>query len=279
MQNDLRVELVYYRLCGKNIFKAHIEKAELLSKIGEKISDDLLCDISIKENNKSFLHELEKNIIPNGYEYMDYWLRGLISDYVKRKSVENGDTPYYAEYYVSWINNTRLVISNQYPVIQKWCDEYEKLIVNNTTNNIMETNNKNIFIVHGHDKEMKLEVKDYVSSDLDLNPIVLNDLPNQGRTIIEKFEFYSKTTEFAIILLSPDDIGGKGIDSLQKRARQNVLFEFGYFVSMLGRDKVFALLKDEVEKPSDIDGVLYIPFNNDWKFNLLKELKNAGAPV
>lgn len=279
MKSDLHVELVYYRLCNKNIFNSHIEKAKVLFNIGEKVSEDLLCDISIKENNKSFLHELDKNIIPNGYEYMDYWLRGLISDYVKRKSVQNGDTPYYVEYYVSWLNNTRLVINNQYPVIQKWCDEYEKLIVNNITNNIMETNSKNIFIVHGHDKEMKLEVKDYVSSDLDLNPIVLNDLPNQGRTIIEKFEFYSKSAKFAIILLSPDDVGGKDMGSLQKRARQNVLFEFGYFVSMLGRDKVFALLKDEVEKPSDIDGVLYIPFNNDWKFNLLKELKEAGAPV
>lgn len=278
MQN-LHIDLVYYRLCDEEMFYSSIERAKLLFEVGKEIPNNLLCNISIERNNKFFLKELESKMISKGYEYLDYWLRGLISDYVKRKSIEEGDTPYYSEYYKSWLNNTRLVINNQYPIIQKWCDEYEKLIDNNKINNIMEASNKNIFIVHGHDKEMKLEVKDYVSSELKLNPIVLNDLPNEGKTIIEKFEFYSKTTEFAIILLSPDDVGGKDTNTLRKRARQNVLFEFGYFVSMLGRDKVFALLKDEVEKPSDIDGVLYIPFNNDWKFSLLKELKHAGVPV
>lgn len=136
-----------------------------------------------------------------------------------------------------------------------------------------------VFIVHGHDNVMKLEVANYISSELKLQPIILNDCPNKGKTVIEKFEEYSKDVCFAIVLLSPDDVGGINKDDLKGRARQNVIFEFGYFVSKLGREKVCALCKDEIEKPSDINGVLYIPFNNNWKFNLLKELKIAGIPV
>lgn len=139
--------------------------------------------------------------------------------------------------------------------------------------------NKNVFVVHGHSKMMLLEVTNYIASELHLNPIVLSLLPNNGMTIIEKFEHFSSDVQFAIILLSPDDVGGIDENHLKGRARQNVIFEFGYFVAKLGRNKVCALLNQDVEKPSDIDGVLYLPYDNHWKFNLLKEIKNAGVPV
>lgn len=279
MQN-LHIDLVYYRLCDKEMFYSSIERAKLLFEVGKEIPNNLLCNISIERNNKFFLKELECKIISKGYEYLDYWLRGLISDYVKRKSIEDGDTPYYSEYYISWLNNTRLVINNQHPTIQKWCDEYESLIKADQTNNIMKDDgNKNVFIVHGHSKMMLLEVTNYIASELHLNPIVLSNLPNNGMTIIEKFERFSSDVQFAIILLSPDDVGGIDENHLKGRARQNVIFEFGYFVAKLGRNKVCALLNQDVEKPSDIDGVLYLPYDNHWKFNLLKEIKNAGVPV
>lgn len=136
-----------------------------------------------------------------------------------------------------------------------------------------------IFIVHGHDDEMKFKITNYVSVELNLHPVILNDCPNEGMTVIEKFEKYSEDISFAIILLSPDDVGGKNIDDLKGRARQNVIFEFGYFVAKLGRKNVCAVYRNEIEKPSDIDGVLYVPFDDNWKYNLLRELKNAGLSI
>lgn len=138
-----------------------------------------------------------------------------------------------------------------------------------------------VFVVHGHDKEAKESVARFVEK-LDLHAIILHEQPNEGRTIIEKFEDYSNVG-FAIIILTPDDIGGpRNKPGKQKpRARQNVIFELGYFVGKLDRSSVCALYKEDVEMPSDYDGVLYIPLdaNDAWQLKLAKEIKQAGLPV
>ena len=114
---------------------------------------------------------------------------------------------------------------------------------------------------------------------LGLEPVILHEQANLGRTIIEKFEDHAHVG-FAVALLTPDDAGSlQGEENSSKpRARQNVIFEFGYFIGKLGRERVCALVKGDVEKPSDYDGVLYISLNdpNDWKIELIKELKAAG---
>ncbi len=116
---------------------------------------------------------------------------------------------------------------------------------------------------------------------MELIPIILHEQPNAGLTIIEKFENYSDTV-FAVILLTPDDTC---IDDGSKkrilRARQNVIFELGYFIGKLGRQRVCALYKEGVEIPSDFQGVLYIPLDSKgaWKFELSKEIKQAGIDV
>ena len=112
-----------------------------------------------------------------------------------------------------------------------------------------------------------------------LEAVILHEQANNGKTIIEKFEENSDVS-FAIILMSPDDLGKqKCAVDLNPRARQNVIFELGYFMGKLGRSKVCALVKDSVEKPSDIAGVLYIDFNNGWKLELAKELKTSGFEI
>ena len=140
---------------------------------------------------------------------------------------------------------------------------------------------KNVFVVHGHDNETKETVARFLST-IGLQPIILHEQPNQGRTIIEKFEDYSDAA-FAVILLTPDDIGGPRTtkDAQQSRARQNVVFEFGYFLGSLGRANVCALTRGQIELPSDYSGVLYLPLDPDgaWKFKLVKELKAAGLEV
>lgn len=137
---------------------------------------------------------------------------------------------------------------------------------------------KSIFIVHGHDNEMKESVARFIER-LDLNAIILHEQANLGLTIIEKFENYSDECDFAIILLSPDDIGGTNNDGskLSPRARQNVIFELGYFFGKLGRKKVCTLIKSDIEKPSDYNGIVYLNYDvSHWKIQIVKELKTAG---
>ena len=87
---------------------------------------------------------------------------------------------------------------------------------------------------------------------------------------------------FAVVLLTPDDLGrAKTASEDQPRARQNVILELGYFVGLLGRDKVCALLKGGIEMPSDYVGTVYINWDaaNAWKLELAKELKAAGYDI
>ncbi|NNJ85391.1 MAG: nucleotide-binding protein, partial [Gammaproteobacteria bacterium] len=101
-------------------------------------------------------------------------------------------------------------------------------------------------------------------------------------TIIDKFEQHAASAEFAIALLTPDDVGTLQGDEKdwKPRARQNVIFELGWFLGRLGRGRVCALKKGDVEKPSDYQGVLYIAMDSDaWRTRLVKELKSAGFDV
>ena len=144
-----------------------------------------------------------------------------------------------------------------------------------------KTKNKpKVFIIHGHDDAVKVSVARFLEK-MGFDAKILHELPNQGRTIIQKFDDESKSVSFAIGLLTPDDVGGKNEGSLKPRARQNVIFELGYFRGLLGAGKVLAIVKDKVETPSDYDGILYTPYDSGsaWQLALCKELKAAGFEV
>lgn len=120
---------------------------------------------------------------------------------------------------------------------------------------------------------------------LGLEPIILHEQRNMGRTIIEKFEDEASDVGFAIILLSPEDEGGlRGANALKPRARQNVIFEHGFFVGKLGRERVVALVRQDegFERPSNLHGIIYIPYDgetNNWAYALCDELKGIGYNV
>ena len=136
-----------------------------------------------------------------------------------------------------------------------------------------------VFIVHGHNQAVKLEVARFIEH-LKLEPIILHEQTNLGQTIIEKFETSSRDVNFAIILLTADDDGKSKTETNYKgRARQNVIFEMGYFIGLLSRSHVFMLLEDGVEKPSDLDGIVYNSLSEDWRTNLFKELQACGYKV
>ena len=141
------------------------------------------------------------------------------------------------------------------------------------------TNNK-VFIVHGHDAGAREGVARFLES-IDLEPVILLEQPNSGQTIIEKFEAHAATVSFAVILLTPDDLGGVAGSSQAERARQNVIYELGYFTGKLGRGRACLLRKGDVDMPSDLAGVVYTELDaaDGWKLRLVRELKAAGFNV
>lgn len=143
----------------------------------------------------------------------------------------------------------------------------------------LEQLGSDIFIVHGHDEAAKQTVARFIEK-LDLRPIILHEQPNAGRTVIEKFEDYTNVG-FAVVLMTPDDVGASVDDKDNLKPRQNVVFELGFFLGRLGRKRVCALYKEGVEIPSDYQGVLFVPMDKDfgWKLLLAREIKAAGISI
>lgn len=141
------------------------------------------------------------------------------------------------------------------------------------------TDNKCVFIVHGHDNEVK-EAVSHVVTKLGLEPVILSEESNSGKTIIEKLEYYGKVG-YAIILLTPCDKGKAVSEKIYNlRARQNVIAEMGFFIGLLGRNRVSIICRGDIEIPSDFKGLGYISYDNtSWKFELARELKSAGYNV
>jgi predicted nucleotide-binding protein len=143
---------------------------------------------------------------------------------------------------------------------------------------------RDVFVVHGRDEGMRESVA-RILERLGFGAIILADQPNQGATIIEKFERNAINVGFAVVLMSPDDYGRNPEDAdfpgEPNRARQNVVLELGYFMGALGRPRVVALYKRGTELPSDIHGLAYVPFDEGgaWKFKLAQELAAADYDV
>ncbi len=146
----------------------------------------------------------------------------------------------------------------------------------------MPLSSRKVFVVHGHDNEAK-EVTARFLEKLGLCPIILHEQPNSGRTLIEKFETYSDDVAFAVVLLTPDDVGRSQLAAanLLPRARQNVVLELGYFMGRLGRARVCALHKQGIELPSDYQGVVYIEMDTAgaWKPKVAQELIEAKISI
>lgn len=133
-----------------------------------------------------------------------------------------------------------------------------------------------IFIVHGRKARLREMVARFLT-EVGCQPQILHELPNKGRSIFQKFD-ESSDVEFAVVLLTGDDVGGRKAGSLKKRARQNVILELGYFLGKLGQGRVCPLYENGVELPSDY-GPAYIKLDQSWKTALARELKAAGLRI
>lgn len=145
--------------------------------------------------------------------------------------------------------------------------------------------NKRVFVVHGHDKHSRDQLE-LILHRLGLDPFVLANTGGGGLTLIEALEKeigpQPGQCRFGIVLLTPDDVGyakADGADKAAPRARQNVVLETGMVLSALGRPNVAILKKGHIEIPSDVQGIIYIPFNDhvaEAVPKLVDRLNSAG---
>ncbi len=152
-----------------------------------------------------------------------------------------------------------------------------------TPQNLALLQPERIFIVYGHDTVAR-EQLELLLRRLKLEPVILANMVAEGQTIIEMLEKHRASVKYACVLLTPDDEGHKRDCPNDKkfRARQNVVLELGMFLATLGRKRVAILHKGEVELPSDIHGLVYIPFQkhvSEVKQRLAAELQEAGFHI
>lgn len=222
----------------------------------------------------NILNKLEQGIQSNSIDTMIYCVESLID--------------WYNDNYQSIQENEFITESNKkihQKINSKLIKYYDELI--NYDNGGKETmvvdnnNRKQIFVVHGRDDLARIEVARFIEK-LGLEPIILNEQANLGQTIIEKIESNSNVG-FAIIIYTPCDVGNfkEYKDNLNPRARQNVIFEHGYLMAKIGRSNVCALVKDNVETPNDISGIVYITMDkyNAWQRTVANEMKARGYNI
>jgi len=179
------------------------------------------------------------------------------------------------------MRDRRTALMHQCVVLQGMVDILSEAPACKTSSNRRKSGGTEVFLVHGH-TDCVHEVSRFIEQ-VGLKAIVLREQPNQGRTVIEKFEDYADVG-FAVVLLTPDDRAGtssKAFEMQKPRARQNVIFELGYFIASLGRERVSALYVPGVEILSDYAGVLYheLDSHGGWKTALAKELRAVGFKV
>ena len=215
----------------------------------------------------------------------DMIIRNVFGDSSKYSKDLNviGFRPIYGNLYDEcWISGTKTLL-NLLNTIKEEIELFDESIKgDDIPKNDAKLSNE-IFVVHGHNEEMKQNVA-RVLENLNLIPIILHEKPNEGKAIIEKL-IHNSNVSFAVVLLSPDDRGyakNQPMD-VKPRARQNVIFELGFFIGKLGRKNVCVLYQKETnfEKHSDFDGVVLTPYDSSdtWKSELIRELKNCGYDI
>lgn len=182
----------------------------------------------------------------------------------------------------SW-QHTKIALITGGPSIEarNWCEDNEvsyftKPIDRSQLEHFLGIRELRAFVIHGRDMAALRKAKGILKA-VNIEPIVLMEMPNLGRTVIEKFEEVSSICDMAVVILSPDDVGGlKGaaITELQARSRQNVVFELGYFCGALRRDsgRVIVIEFGATEIPSDIAGIVRVDGKKAKKV-IIEEIK------
>lgn len=208
-------------------------------------------------------------------EFVDIWFSPMFAPSTAQQE---------RDAYVNGLKNAMSVLQSMMDEVSRhWVDKDLRDAPSASLKN-SSMSEKEIFVVHGRAVDTAEAVARFLEK-VALEPVILHEQPNEGRTIIEKFEDHANVG-FAVVLLTPDDegrlraeTGNAGI--LKSRARQNVLLELGFFLGRLGRERTCAIKKGEVEIPSDYKGVVLTVMDDAgaWKKELARELKTAGMDL
>lgn len=245
-------------------------KLEELVRTGNKIKDGIKYVPPVSGVWRTFsVYKLEDRVAYSTWKNQSIiFIQNVLKDSGALKRFEDEANQFEQHYYKPVHLDNMLGILNAY-LLSGFSDDEIK--------DDDEKSKRKVFLVHGHAEALNQEVARTIEK-LGLEAIILREQPNSGKTIIEKFEEFANDVNFAVILLTADD-KVEGEDTY--RARQNVVFEMGYFMGALGRQNVMCLLQENVEKPGDIDGVVYTMIDKAgvWKYSLVKELKACGYEV
>lgn len=258
----------------------------IVTNKGEKVIETDITDID----------EVFNRILIPYLQEVEFYVNGFVLEKKKITRIKIGFTDKSAKDIAAYKNKTVppgvIMIISANDIVEFDCTkDITASLIAKAKDMIIESNkingdhkimdNTKVFLVHGRDNELKQEVARFITQ-LNIKPIILHEQPSQGMTIIEKIEAYSNVG-FGIVLYTPCDVGyEKNHEKSKKgRARQNVVFEHGYLIGKLGRNRVCAVVKQEVEKPNDISGVVYVSYdeNGGWKLEIAKEMRKAGYAI
>ena len=265
---------------GKQLLDRNIDSDDELDKVNSEA-------ISWSTYNRELLIKLFDNA--DALSYADFYDHRLSKDWKHDYLSLGGEIPSFHEEIVDYYKNVSDSIESLEGINERLelYDDHSDAPQRNFANNMVSDNpsrtlGDDVFIVHGHDNEAKETVARFVEK-LGIHPIILHEQVDSSQAIIEKLEKHATEVRYAIVLLTPDDVGAAKDENnhLKPRARQNVILELGFFFGALERKNVCVLYKETVELPSDIHGILYVPMNNpnEWQLALAKEMKQAGLPV
>ena len=225
------------------------------------------------------LNELKKKLEDKGYSINSE----KEINHATQLKLSNGST-------INCFNNGKIQIQGKQSIKKEMesalglSNPYQSVVNDSQTPVYNPTTNK-VFVVYGHDKESRDQLEAMLRR-WGLEPLILDQLPSEGQTIIEKLENYTNKARFGIVLATPDDEGyRKGhADEKAFRARQNVVLELGMLLSQLGRDRVAILIRNatEMERPSDIQGLIYISYKDNISevgLTLAKEMSAKGYNI
>jgi predicted nucleotide-binding protein/cytoskeletal protein CcmA (bactofilin family) len=284
------VEQSYFDAIAPNL------RSSLARKKIELLLEELSgVDLSKFDNFPLFLHDMRdkcdavvSTIYPLGDEKEIFFRRvGSLFEFADRniRTFEDRDQAVKdIKFRIEMLSTSLRLLKNEIEKntnIKHDISEIEVTFASGTTNLAKrEMKKDHIFVVHGHDLIMKESVARTVEK-LKMTAIILNEQVDGGQTVIEKFLEHAERIGFAIVLMSPDDKVESGDNKLLGRARQNVIFELGYFIAKLGRGRVCIICSNNVEMLSDLSGVIYIKFDHEgiWKFKLAREMKQAGLDI
>ncbi|MHA2231403.1 MAG: TIR domain-containing protein [Candidatus Hodarchaeales archaeon] len=252
--------------------------------------------MSITDDIKELIKEGE-DLAPKGGEIFSGYNSDLQPDYVSwrlqsistiqelgksanpllREIEQDNNGPYF---YRDSAQNILGVLKAAAAISEKQDQREQKLLKPDEYQSLSTGKENAVFVVHGHDETLLQQVARFLEK-LEIKPIILFEKPGKGRTIIEKLEAHSDVP-FAIVLLTPDDLGkaSKNKD-LKPRARQNVILELGFFLGKLKRNNVAVLYDESIELPSDYRGVEYIKIDVEgaWQLRLAKEMKASNLNI